>query len=99
VPCQPLTRTMISACHGADLNRVFEASGLNADNIVKANILFEHAVMTKVADVEDDLITMFVSALVIPFGLEPCLKLARLELRDDPRLVLGGVGFGRAVGC
>ena len=43
----------------ADLNRVFEASGLDADNIVKAHVLFEHAVLTKVADVEDGLITMF----------------------------------------
>ena len=34
-------------------------SGLNADNIVKAHVLFENAVLAKVADVEDGLITMF----------------------------------------
>jgi hypothetical protein len=42
-----------------DLTRVFEASGLNADNIVKANMLFEHAVLVKVADIEDGLTARF----------------------------------------
>jgi hypothetical protein len=42
-----------------DLTKIFEDIGLNAENIEKADVIFDHAVLVKVADIKEDLVAKF----------------------------------------
>jgi hypothetical protein len=84
----------------AELLKLFEDVGFNAENLTKAGVIFEHAVQARIADIEEDLEAKFeVEREQLVEALDEYLREELVESLEDVRKLmllavsqLGGAG-------